>query len=148
MNLQIHSFESIENLAKESFPPYTALISIGDPGSQPPRLSHRPAWKLRLEFDDIYPEEIKEDTRGKYILFDYAMAEKIAEFVYRHKDEAKLFICQCEYGQSRSAAVAAAIAEHFDENGIRIFADERYYPNKIVFALTMQALKRQSIFYT
>ena len=142
MNLQIHSFESIEELAKEPFPPHTALISIGDPDAPPPRLAHRPAWIFRLKFDDIYSDEMEEATK-KYILFDRTMAEKIAEFVYRHKEEAALFICQCEYGQSRSAAVAAAIAEHFEKNGIKIFADAQYYPNKRVFALTLQALEEQ-----
>lgn len=146
MYLQIHSFESMEELAKEPFPPHTALISIGDPGAQPPRLSHRPAWSLHLEFDDVDPDEIEEGVKGKYRLFDRGMAEKIAEFVYKHKDEAELFICQCEYGQSRSAAAAAAIAEHFDKNGIEIFADERYYPNKRVFAFTLQALKQKQIY--
>lgn len=143
MYLQIHSLESMEELSKEPFPPHTALISIGDPGTQPPCLSHCPAWSLRLEFDDVDPDETEEGVKGKYRLFDRGMAEKIADFVYKHKDEAELFICQCEYGQSRSAAVSAAIAEHFDRNGIEIFADERYYPNKRVYAFTLQALKQK-----
>ena len=36
-------------------------------------------------------------------------------------------ICQCEHGQSRSAACAAAIKEHFEKSGIEVFADYRYY---------------------
>ena len=42
-------------------------------------------------------------------------------------------ICQCEYGQSRSAGCAAAILEHFQGNGITIFRDYKYYPNKLIF---------------
>ena len=93
MNLQIYNFEAIEELAKEPFSPHTALISIGDPDAPPPRILHWPAWILRLNFDDIEPDEV-EGENGKYVLFDRAMAEKIAEFVYRHKEEAVPFMLQ------------------------------------------------------
>ena len=53
-------------------------------------------------------------------------------------------ICQCDYGQSRSAACAAAILEHFERNGISIFADYRYYPNQLVFNKVLKALKRRN----
>ncbi|NLB62365.1 MAG: hypothetical protein GX802_08150 [Clostridiales bacterium] len=51
-------------------------------------------------------------------------------------------ICQCEYGQSRSAACAAAILEHFNNNGISVFADYRYYPNQLIFNKMLEALNR------
>ena len=49
-------------------------------------------------------------------------------------------ICQCEHGQSRSAACAAAIKEHFEKSGIDIFADYRYYPNQLIFNKLRDAL--------
>ena len=49
-------------------------------------------------------------------------------------------ICQCEYGQSRSAACAAAIKEHFEKSGIEVFADYRYYPNQLIFNKLRDAL--------
>ena len=51
-------------------------------------------------------------------------------------------LCQCEYGQSRSAACAAAILEYFDATGISVFADYRYYPNQVVYHKVMDALTR------
>lgn len=51
-------------------------------------------------------------------------------------------ICQCDYGQSRSAACAAAIIEYFEHRGISIFADYRYYPNQLVFNKIYEALER------
>ena len=50
-------------------------------------------------------------------------------------------ICQCEYGQSRSAGCAAAIREHFYSDGIKIFADYRYYPNQLVYNKVFDALE-------
>ncbi|MEY8508840.1 hypothetical protein AALA78_11480 [Lachnospiraceae bacterium 42-17] len=46
----------------------------------------------------------------------------------------------CEYGQSRSAACASAILEHFYHNGISVFSDYRYYPNQMVFHKVFDAL--------
>lgn len=50
-------------------------------------------------------------------------------------------ICQCEHGQSRSAAVAAAIMEFRSRRGITVFAHDSYYPNKVVFRKVLEALK-------
>lgn len=59
--------------------------------------------------------------------------EDLAEFIYNAYSEELDIICQCEYGQSRSAACAAVILEHFCHNGISVFADYRYYPNQMVW---------------
>ena len=59
----------------------------------------------------------------------------------QEKGNVDTLICQCEYGQSRSAGVAAAIIEFTTGGGIRIFADDRYYPNKFVFRKVYNALK-------
>lgn len=50
-------------------------------------------------------------------------------------------IVQREHGQSRSAAVAAAILEFAEGDGISIFSDDRYYPNKLVYRKTLKALR-------
>ncbi len=46
MRLEIHSFESIQERAKQPFDPHTALISIGSPDMAPPKLLHKPEHKL------------------------------------------------------------------------------------------------------
>ena len=53
-------------------------------------------------------------------------------------------LCQCDYGQSRSAACAAAVREFFCGEGIRIFADYRYYPNQLIFNKILSALEALS----
>ena len=67
-------------------------------------------------------------------------AKDIAEFIYNAKENNLNIICQCQYGQSRSAGCAAAILEHFEKNGISIFADYRYYPNQVVFNKILKSL--------
>ena len=41
--------------------------------------------------------------------------EELADFIYMAIEQGMDIICQCEYGQSRSAACAAAIKEHFEK---------------------------------
>ena len=147
MKIEIHSIRSLKRLAHKPFMPDTALISIGDFGTEFPPLEHQPAHILRLEFDDITLSDIDYESSGRYAfrLFSEEQANQIAAFVYRHREDCETLLCQCHYGQSRSAAVAAAIKEYFDHNGIDIFADEqeRYCPNLYVFRKTLQALQNK-----
>ena len=69
-------------------------------------------------------------------------ADELAEFIYQARTDGLDILCQCEYGQSRSAACAAAILEHFEGTGITVFADYRYYPNQVVYHKMMDALVR------
>ena len=142
MNIKILSREQIENISAMPFPSNTALISIHGTNEDEPTLLHKPEWILKLIFDDISSDEIDDYSGiGHYTLFNENTARDIAGFVAEYKDKAKTIICQCEYGQSRSAAVAAALLEYLYKSGIEIFADDRYYPNKLVFRLTLKALK-------
>lgn len=159
MKIEIHSIDSIETLAKSPFAPRTSLISIGDSDALPPKLEHKPEHILRLLFDDITLDEARErfelpdivkfsDRKVIVLLADYGFhvfnnnqAERIAEFVHKYADVTDVLICQCHFGQSRSAGCAAAIAEHFYQNGAEFFADNRYYPNKLVFQKVLETLK-------
>lgn len=161
MKIEIHSIKSIEDKSMLAWPPRTSLISIGDPDAPPPKLLHKPDHILRLVFDDITIEEVKEEFKlpgwvgdsvqkltellkqHNTFLFDEAMALRTAKFIYDHHDETDLLICQCHYGQSRSAGFAAAISEHFCGNGIEVFANEQYCPNKLVYHKMMVALENQ-----
>lgn len=69
--------------------------------------------------------------------------DKLADFIYTAVERRMDIICQCEHGQSRSAACAAAIKEHFDKSGIEVFADYRYYPNQLIFNKLRDALSRR-----
>lgn len=147
MKIEIHSIQSLKQRAHKPFAPDTALISIGDFGKELPLLEYKPAHILRMEFDDVTPSEIDCESSERYAfrLFSEEQANQIADFVYRYWESRGTLLCQCHYGQSRSAAVAAAIKEHFYHNGIEIFADEqeRYCPNVYVFRLTLRALRNR-----
>lgn len=147
MKVEIHSIQSLKKRAHKPFAPDTALISIGDFGKELPLLEYKPAHILRMEFDDVTPSEIDYESSERYAfrLFSEEQANQIADFVYRYWESRGTLLCQCHYGQSRSAAVAAAIKEHFYHNGIEIFADEqeRYCPNVYVFRLTLRALRNR-----
>ncbi len=147
MKVEIHSIQSLKRRAHKPFAPDTALISIGDFGKELPLLEYKPAHILRMEFDDVTPSEIDYESSERYAfrLFSEEQANQIADFVYRYWESRGTLLCQCHYGQSRSAAVAAAIKEHFYHNGIEIFADEqeRHCPNVYVFRLTLRALRNR-----
>ena len=87
--------------------PSIAVISITDPGTPEANLHAHFEHVLRLAFYDAEPadEYLPAPIPG---LFDYPMARQIATFVHeRHKspDEVSMLV-HCEYGVSRSAAVA------------------------------------------
>jgi hypothetical protein len=98
-----------------------------------------------VPLEELMGTEPSEEDRLIYAehfrFFDDKQAEIIADFVLRNKDKINVLICQCEYGQSRSAACAAAVTEYLHGNGIDIFSDMRYYPNKLVYEKTLAALR-------
>ena len=133
MKIEVMSRAELKKRARRPFSEPTAVISIRDSDAPKVTLQCQPSYIRHLVFDDITPSEY-EATDGKMqILFSEHDAEEIAQFVRLHKNDVTTIICQCEAGCSRSAAVAAAIAEWLDGNGIRFFTDERYRPNLHVF---------------
>ena len=87
------------------------------------------------------------DQRGSLVAFDtyFPEADSLAAFIQKAHDDGFDIICQCEYGQSRSAACAAAIIEYYEKNGISVFADYRYYPNQLIFNKLLDALKNKEV---
>lgn len=143
----IKSRDAIEEMAQTPFPPGTALISITDFEWSFAELKNIPDFLLQLEFDDVdayvYADEPKlthAEIESKYHMFTDEMAREVADFYFDIKDEVKTIICQCEHGQSRSAAVAAALTEYINGNGIEIFAQDEYTPNKLVFRKILKEL--------
>jgi predicted protein tyrosine phosphatase len=153
MKIEIESRESIKIRAKELFSVCTALISVTDTDHNFVMLNNKPEYLLQMKFDDV-SNEIFEDILGRkpteaeelqltenFHMFNDEQAEKIAEFVKSVSGKSELLICQCEYGQSRSAGIAAAVRQFLYGDGIEIFADERYYPNKLVYRKVLAAIK-------
>ncbi len=145
MQVSIYSRKEIENLLQEGFPENTAVISFYDP---PGKLGNRESavdYKGRPDMlFQVAVNDIDLQVLGDYgLTFDtyFTEVEELAEFIHEAKRLGKDIICQCEYGQSRSAACAAAILEYFESNGISVFRDYRYYPNQLIFNKVYEALK-------
>lgn len=153
MKILIKSRKDIEQISQTPFPAHTALISITDADWTFAELAYQPEFLLQIAFDDVDndvivdelgrkpTEEERQQLEAKYKMFSDAQAEQVASFYHSHQDAIETLICQCEHGQSRSAAVAAAIMEYRNKSGIKVFAHDSYYPNKVVFRKVLAALK-------
>ena len=153
MKIIIKSRKRIEELSNAPFQSRTALISITDFNDRSVVLINKPEFLLRVEFDDVdndviideigndASEEERKKIEAKYHMFSDEQAKEIAEFYFSICNKVECLICQCEHGQSRSAAVAAAILEFQSRKGIVVFSDDRYYPNKVVFRKVLKALR-------
>lgn len=85
----------------------------------------RPSCTVPEHYDNLLPE-----------------AKDIAHFVHTKILEGKDIICQCDYGISRSAGLAAAILQRYAHKGLDVFADYRYTPNQFVFNKVYKALEK------
>lgn len=145
MKVDIYSRKAVEELLKNDFPKNTAVISFYDPPnirtgeiSKPVDYKGKPERLFTVAVYDI-DIDILEDYGFTFDTY-FPESESLAEFIRRAHDDGLDIICQCEYGQSRSAACAAAILEHYCKDGISIFADYRYYPNQLIFNKVRKAL--------
>ena len=153
MKIRIMSRDALEKLAKKPFNNQVAVISITDINTQIVKLDNMPKEVLRLSFEDIDNDLIIDElghnptskqrklVEQKYNMFSDEQSAQIAIFYKEVIGNIDTLICQCEHGQSRSAGVAAAILEFSSQKGIQVFADDRYYPNKIVFRKVFESLK-------
>lgn len=146
MNVQIYSRKKIETIIAEGkFPQNTAVISFYGSITTPPDLVNYSGACERvmyIELDDLEFDEL-EEIGYSYDTF-FPEADEAARFIIDINNKAMDIICECEYGQSRSAGCAAAILEDFFHNGISVFADPKYYPNKVVYHKLLDALKAHS----
>lgn len=138
MDVRIMSRKEAETLSRSNLSKETSIISFYDPIT-----SLTPKDYRKIDYsgicDDVFYVAIHDIDIE--ILDDYGLtfdtyfpeAEELAKFIVKSIKEQRSIICQCEYGQSRSAACAAAIKEFHDKSGIKVFADYRYYPNQLIF---------------
>lgn len=155
MTIKIMSRDAIEMFCEHPFVEKTAIISITDYGYDFAELKNKPHHLLQLAFDDVDGDvfidelsdspSVKEKLKieKKYHMLSNKQANQIAEFVNEVWDKVDVIICQCEHGQSRSAAIAAAISQIKYQNGIKIFADDNYYPNKLVYRKVFNSLNAE-----
>lgn len=154
MKVLIKSREDIEEMTKHPFNYEVAIISITDYGWSFAQFGNQPHYLLQLKFDDV-DAYVFEDELGrapteqeriaieeKYHMCTDFQAKEIANFYNRVCNNVEVIVCQCEHGESRSAAVVSAIMEYRDKNGISIFADDKYCPNKLVFRKVLKELNK------
>lgn len=149
MNVSIYSRKAIQKRIDDDFPANTAVISFYDP-------------KDSKGYENITPMDYRERCKKIFyvcihdidieVLEDFGLTfetyfpevDELADFILQAKKDGLDILCQCEYGQSRSAACAAAIREYFCHDGISVFADYRYYPNQLVFNKILTSLKNKA----
>lgn len=146
MNVTIYSREEMEVIISQGeFPKNTVVISFCDFAIK--RIDKNYTFVdyssvckdvFYSEVDDLDLYAIKEEGLT-YDLY-FSEADEIAKFIYSAYEKGNNIICQCEHGQSRSAGCAAAILEYFYHNGISIFTDYRYYPNRVIYHKIYDAL--------
>jgi len=147
MNIEIISRDTAEKIITGGFSENTAVISFYNPKSR-----RTPTGYIALDYSGVCNRVFYVGIHDIdiEILSDYGLtfetyfpeADELAQFIKKAKHDGCQIICQCEYGQSRSAACAAAIKEYYDKSGIEIFADYRYYPNQLIFNKLLDALKK------
>lgn len=145
-NIKIYSREKLEMLIETGLPKNVAIISFYDPSSDrtPKEYKHIDFSGCNNHVFLVGIHDIDIEILNEYgLTYDTYFPEvnELSRFIYDSIDNGLDIICQCEYGQSRSAGCAAAILEHFAKNGISIFADYHYYPNQMIFNKTLEALK-------
>lgn len=151
MNLQICSRAALEDMLAHGLPQNAAIISFCDPvgvgrhrhdGYAPIDFRGKCDRVIQIAARDLDPEALPKF--GLSVEEYLPEADELADFILQAVADGCPVICQCEYGQSRSAACAAAILKYFEGRGIDIFADYRYYPNQLVYHKVYDALKKRA----
>lgn len=141
MEVKIYSRAEIEEIITSgNFPDNTGVITFYNPDDMHVNYDSvcHDVFYCRLEdVDKSYWETHYKKSFEEF--FDYV--DMVAEFIYEMHDSGKNIICQCDYGESRSAGCAAAIMQHFYKNGIDVFTDYRRYPNQMVYHKVFNALE-------
>ena len=147
ITVKIYSREAMEALLSKGNLNNTAIISFHDPVGrgrrcpqdyEPIDFTGKCDRVMQIALHDLDPEALADF--GLSVETYFPEADELAEFIYKAIEEELDIICQCEYGQSRSAGCAAAILQHFEGRGIDIFTDYRYYPNQLVYHKVFDAL--------
>ena len=124
----------------EAAAPTTAIISVTDTGSEKNRFYPQPWLKgvVELQFLDV--------EAGGYDCITRTQAKIIADFARRMHKQVERFIVHCEFGQSRSAGIAAALIKYFEGHDGGIFMNKRYNPNRTCYRYVLKELQKNWFF--
>lgn len=114
------------------------LISVTDPENAQAEIieSKNFVGILRLKFHDIGKAKTFENETGNDVSMSVSDVNKIWNFVSKNLSKAKLIVCQCEQGVSRSAAIAAAISRVLQNEDEYFF--EHFWVNRYVYDLLIE----------
>ena len=130
MKVSIYSKPELFKIIKsKGLPPNTAIVAFTDEGCGEFLNFPITADVLKVEFDDIRARDIPKERIVELLPEAHAIAVFVDQKIKEHKN----IICQCDYGISRSAGLAAAVLERYAHKGIEVFSNYRYNPNQIVF---------------
>lgn len=137
MLIKILSHSDIERLIEKGLPDNTAIVSFSDTVDDFIEFP-KGTDVLQIAFYDVRPHTVVKEHYDRIL----PEAKQIAEYVYQKKLEGKDLICQCDYGISRSAGLAAAVLQRWGKKGIEVFANYRYTPNQFVYNKVLKELEK------
>lgn len=139
MNIRIFSKHQLKLFIEEENCGKLAVICFYEPSEKPVSLPEE-IKQIFIKVSDSDRDTLKLHGIG---YADYLPeADEIARFIIEAYQADADIVCQCRYGQSMSAACAAAITEYFYKNGISVFSDYGYCPNQIIYNKIYNALGR------
>ena len=111
------------------------VISVSSPDRPEAVLMESPYLRgvLRLSFHD------RAEGDADIVLFGQDQARQILDFVAQHYHNVTTIVTQCEKGNSRSAAIAAALSKIIQQDDKFIRA--HYMPNRRVYTTLLEAAR-------
>ena len=109
----------------------TAAVICTDEMPKDPVLSR--ISYLCVQFEDV--ETLKEENA-----FTRMQASEISRFLMQLPDSITTLYCCCDFGQSRSAGLAAAVKRYLKQDYFALFNSSVYYPNLLVYAYMCEAM--------
>lgn len=118
-----------------------SVISVTSSGSKPADLND--GWRsvLRIQFDDVDPDEMPiGEFEAELVEISELQAKEIADFVLTSATHSKTIVVHCKFGQSRSPGIAKAICDHYRLS----FPSKFNSHNRFVHRLVLAAIQAQS----
>lgn len=144
MTIKIFSRQQAVKQSYTDFDGSKIIISISDPFEEKAKFNmNNISIKsvLYLSFYDI--DEKTKSIFGGYDSMSPIDAVLIRDFIFKWEDFVDEIWVQCEMGISRSAGIAAAVAEHFELDSSSILNNSNYYPNMLCYNLTKEAFNKK-----
>ncbi len=146
MTIKIFSRQQAVKQSYTDFDGSKIIISISDPFKEKAKFNRNNISiksVLYLSFYDI--DEKTKSIFGGYDSMSPIDAVLIIDFVLKWKNFVDEIWVQCEMGVSRSAGIAAAVAEHFELDSNDILNNSSYFPNILCYNLTKEAFNKKEV---